>query len=253
MELRVMSMTQFCRSLSSLCNCTAPVFVLAGFGALFLFCGGNTVWRQGQPPKALPTPTPMTLEELEDLPELPNATSVDLRQGYLFWPGAQVIVQIGKLHVFGVPVEGSRSLKAVYVPLLSKAALDRWRNLLGQRGMSVRDLPYHECRVLVELSMADVDKQFPDMAPAIREGEPRDRAIDPPQSFQGSVGLLANVQMSILKSIDDMKLNLATERTFVLRQHVDNSKANTIFGWCLCAVSVLCLVPLGVWAWRRWA
>jgi hypothetical protein len=193
------------------------------------------------------------LEELEEDSDLPYGDKLEFRDGFLFWPATREGVVVQKR--FGVVVEGSDTVQAVYVPLLGKAAFDRWRTLFAQGG--VDSLPYRECRVVAKISLNDLDTRFPAIAAAVRDRKrrkPLDHLDDTRQSFTGSAHLVITEEKHILEGLGRGDLSFDATRTLVLTVDslTDNSKINHIIALCLCVFAVLSWVPLGVWIVRRW-
>jgi hypothetical protein len=241
----------FRQQLVSLFDNTAVVLGLAGIGLLFVCCGGNGVWQQSKPKTGPPAMTVQKLEATEALHKLPNDGLLELREGHLFWDGAKERITFQKL--LGRKVKSSERTKAVYVPLLSKAAFARWRAHLAN-GEPVSSLPYDKCRVIVELSDWEMEAQFAAEAAALRDGQPPVDEIEKPRSFYGSVRRLADEDKDFVEVMAKGPFGYDANWTLVLRpqENRDDRDINRILGVCICVVGLASLMPLVVWAFRRW-
>jgi hypothetical protein len=72
---------------------------------------------------------------------------------------------------------------------------------------------------------------------------------------RGSVRHVAAEESLVVDGLRTMTSGCDAQKIFVLNQGAqpsDNSQFNRTIGWCCCAISVVGLVPPGVWTVRRW-
>lgn len=239
----------FMQLLRSLCENTVLVLIAAGCGLVTLGLGGNAVWKNSN---ITAGPKTVTMRELEAAASLPDANWLECHEAYFFWPEARRRVRSAPKAK--VDPKFTDSTEGFYVPLLSKSAFDKWCAILERDGPEAF-FPYDQCRVVVGISTAKLQDQFPDIAPALINEKPVDYRKIAPLTIRGPVRPLAEQEQFVVQGMSRKTSGFDPKMIFVLIQggQVPNhAEMNRIAGIVICVFGLLGFVPLIPWAYLRW-
>jgi hypothetical protein len=212
------------------------VSILAAVGVLFLLCGGLSFAFTPTEEAA----TKITAADLES--KGPGDKQwLEVTDGYLFWPRAVEAVNVDEKTKKEDPTN-------FYVPLVSKAVLDRWlvEALAHADDPDKAAYPYDDCRVVLKLSPAELKKAFP--GSVLLDGK-----IPSPPFVQytaaGRVRPYKDEAVGVREKLEGHTRNLKPDRMLVL-EHGASPPTKGAFA-CMAFFGLPFLIPLGILLIRR--
>jgi hypothetical protein len=183
----------------------AGLSILAGLGLLFV-CGGIASFFGNPETQA----TTVTLKDVEARSELPKQQWLRLTDGYLVWPHTKELVTTRKKRGSGEVT--SVQTKTIYVPLVSKALLDAWR----QQGTD-RPFPSSKIRVFVKMEPAAVQKDFPQDAAELSNQQVDPDRLKVQTAVSGLAGSLQDEDKVVREGLSKDAAGLDPKGVLVLR------------------------------------